>query len=285
MNKNFLNIKSIIRYLKLFKQKLQKVKRLDYIEIHLCDHCNLNCAYCSHFCSVAEPTFYDIKDFEKDIERLAELTNNDIPLIKLLGGEPLLNENCNEYFDITHKFFPNSSIILVTNGILLKSQNEKFWESAKNNNITIECSQYPINLDYLEIKKIVEDKNVKFIFNLPAHIKKQYFTKFALSRKKKLSLFESYFTCFLDRTSFFFKEGKIYHCPIVGNISHLNKYFNTNFEISEKDFIDIYKASNLKEILNFLSFGTPFCRYCSSLKHQREQWKKSQRDLSEWCID
>ena len=34
------------------------------LEIHVVDHCNLNCAGCNHFTPLAKPFFIEVKDFE-----------------------------------------------------------------------------------------------------------------------------------------------------------------------------------------------------------------------------
>ncbi|WP_232473641.1 hypothetical protein [Brachyspira murdochii] len=53
-----------------------KIKRLtpqpyiDFVEIHLAEHCNLNCYSCNHFSQLAKEEYYDIEIFEKDINRL-----------------------------------------------------------------------------------------------------------------------------------------------------------------------------------------------------------------------
>ncbi|WP_242003149.1 hypothetical protein [Brachyspira aalborgi] len=33
---------------------------IDFVEIHLAEHCNLNCQCCSHFSNLAEPEFANI---------------------------------------------------------------------------------------------------------------------------------------------------------------------------------------------------------------------------------
>lgn len=103
-----------------------RLKTFDYIEFHISDHCNLNCAYCTHFSPLAETYFYELEGFKKDIIQLSKLTDFYIKDIRILGGEPLLNKRCSEYLAFTRKFFPTSKISLVTNGLLLQQQNMDF---------------------------------------------------------------------------------------------------------------------------------------------------------------
>ena len=60
-------------------------------EIHLCDHCNLNCKGCGHFSPLAQKRFLDPAVFERDCRQLSKLSNRKIELIDLMGGEPLLH--------------------------------------------------------------------------------------------------------------------------------------------------------------------------------------------------
>jgi len=34
------------------------------LEMHIVDHCNLNCAGCNHFCPLAEPFYISLKEFQ-----------------------------------------------------------------------------------------------------------------------------------------------------------------------------------------------------------------------------
>ncbi len=270
-------------YFTLFFTKLQRVKKLKYIEVHLVDHCNLRCAYCTHFAPLSKPSFCDIDVFKKDLSKLSSLTNGELYDIRLLGGEPLLNPNCHEFIKIARQYFPNSKISLVTNGILLKKQDEIFWETCRDNKVVIACTKYPLKMDYDSIQQYVLDKNVDFAY--AKNPKNQKFINFALSKQGKINPLQSYYPCVLCRDLSLLKNGKLYLCPIVGNIEILNEYFNLNFQVTNKDYINIHEVSDIKEILDFLSKRIPFCRYCSTLQNKTKTWKKSNKEIEEWCID
>lgn len=57
------------------------------------------------------------------------------------------------------------------------------------------------------------------------------------------------------------------------------------FKVSENDYIDIYKARNIDEILDFLTKPMPFCRYCdfTNISFGRK-WAVSEKKLSEWIL-
>ena len=70
---------------------------LSYLEFHVADHCNLNCKYCTHYSPLVEkPVFTDYERFEADFRQLKKLII-DIGVIRIVGGEPLLNPELGKY--------------------------------------------------------------------------------------------------------------------------------------------------------------------------------------------
>jgi uncharacterized radical SAM superfamily Fe-S cluster-containing enzyme len=91
-----------------------------WIEVNLADHCNLNCQMCDHFSPLAKPTFLDLETFRRDMKRLAELTDGYIDIMKLQGGEPLLNDQAIEFIKITRELFPESNHFLFYGWVITK---------------------------------------------------------------------------------------------------------------------------------------------------------------------
>ncbi len=131
-------------------------------ELHLVDHCNLNCRGCTHFSPLAEKNFLSKQDFEKDFCRLSDLTQGNVDYIHLLGGEPLLHPDILFFLKRARDFFNETAINLITNGILLKKQNDKFYETCRENKINIILTYYPINLDLNFIYKKFVSYNIKY---------------------------------------------------------------------------------------------------------------------------
>jgi hypothetical protein len=76
---------------KLTKKNFRRKTMIPILDLHLADHCNLNCCGCDNFSPLAKETFADIRVIEKDCARMSELTEGRINEIQLLGGEPLLH--------------------------------------------------------------------------------------------------------------------------------------------------------------------------------------------------
>ncbi len=264
-----------------YTRRITPRTNIHMLEIHITEHCNLNCQSCTHFSPLAEPEFTDIYQFEKDIKRLSKLTKN-INYINILGGEPLLNPDCIKYLKITRKYFPKTIIRLITNGILLPSQSDDFYKDLNKNNICLSPTKYEqLNINYDNIIKKCEEFKVKFEFYGIENIKTSY--KLSLDLTGSQDITNNFIQCFLANFCFQLVKGKIYTCCIAAYIRHFNKYFNKNLEISDFDGIDIYKAKNIQEILNFLAKPIPFCRYCNITKREfYSPWKISTKNIEEW---
>lgn len=80
-------------------------------------------------------------DVKKDFVRMKELFE-DIPWIRILGGEPLLHPELLEIIKVARKTFPNTEIDICTNRILIPQLDDKVWQSFQDNHIIIHISGY-----------------------------------------------------------------------------------------------------------------------------------------------
>jgi molybdenum cofactor biosynthesis enzyme MoaA len=84
---------------------------LKYLELHLTDHCNLNCKGCGHYSPIAQENFASFVEFKKDMLRLGHLFRN-IQIIRLMGGEPLLHPDVAFFLLKTRAYSgPNRTVI------------------------------------------------------------------------------------------------------------------------------------------------------------------------------
>lgn len=254
-------------------------------EIHLVEHCNLNCKGCDNFSPLAEKEFTDINIFNNDFKRLSEIFNNEAERILLLGGEPLLHPQINEFLSSARKYFPSAKIELVTNGMLLLQQNDQFWKSCKDNNIVVMNTKYPINLDFDKIEKLAASNDVIFkYFGGTGEIQKTLFC-LPMDLEGKQDVQKNFIKCHRANNCISLVDGKLFTCTIAPNIRHFNKYFNKNLIVSEHDYIDIYKAQSKQQILKFLSKPIPFCKYCNIEKTSGNlNWEVSKKDIKEWSL-
>lgn len=258
---------------------------LNSIAVHLVDHCNLKCWGCDHFSPLAETCYQNIETFENDIKQYAKISKSELNILKLMGGEPLLHPEIVKFMEISRKYLPNTRIEIVTNAILLTSQKEDFWQACKKYNITIVVTKYPLEIDYNKIQEIIKLYEIDFeYYNEHAKIKTSYHIPLKLDGNEPVKW--NFENCFHANNCVFLKNGKLFTCTVAPNIEHFNKFFNCNIKLDEKDGIDIYKAKNITEILEFLAKPIPFCKYCDVKNRTHgHTWGLSQKDIKEWtCI-
>ena len=268
-------------YLRTSKKAITKRSQLRF-DIHLADHCSLKCKSCLHFSPLAPPVFQDTGILERDCERLAELTGGRVADICVLGGEPLLHPDTAGCLDITRKHFPADRIYIVTNGLLLLKQPEEFWQNCAKNKIEIEVSLYPVHLDLEKIKKTAEKHGIKLGLRGDPKIQRRTWMRQTLDLEGKQNGKKSHRVCELANFCVQLTDGKLYQCETAAFIKYFNEYFHKNLEITEKDYVDIYRVKNFDEILDFLCGPTPFCRYCKTAEVDYVDWENLKKTMEEW---
>ena len=266
------------------QQRITPQLGFENIEFHVAEHCNLSCKSCNHFSSLAEKKFADPRAFAKDVKRLAELSNKKIKRFCLLGGEPLLHPQINEFMKICRENLADTRVAILTNGILLTSMPEEFWHACHDYNIVVNVTKYPINLDFGKNEELAKQYDVEFeYFTSSAEIVKTS-DHYPLDLSGKQNAKKCFKNCQLANHCIFLKNGKLYTCAIAPNIEHFNKFFGKNLALENKDGIDIYKAKSEKQILTFLAKPIPFCKYCNvqGRVFGKNQWGISKKSIEEW---
>jgi len=265
-------------------------------DVHVTDNCNLHCAGCLHFSSLCNGEEYlDIKAYEKDCERISRLTNGKIADIRLLGGEPLLHPDINSFLTITRSYFPELNISeqtgvieLVTNGILLHKQPDDFWKICNKNNIRIVISEYPVNIKAETIKEKAKQFNVELKMNSEKIKFKEggsanHWVKIPIDINGLQNYKKNFGRCSFAGTCFQLVKGKIYKCARIPYVNYFNTAFCTQLKIDESDYVDIYKANDIKDILYSLTEPAFFCRYCKVNDTSWDiKWEVSKGRIEEW---
>jgi len=260
---------------------------LRVVVISLVEHCNLNCWGCDHYAPLAEESFLSIDEFERDLNRLAELANKGggISRIELLGGEPLLHPDIHKFTEITRKYFPQTRIEIFTNGILLVKQPDVFWENCRNNRIVIKVTKYPIKINWDIIRSKTQAMNVKLVFSGDTETvtKTSYHIPFDTNGSQNSRI--NFLNCYHANDCIELYHGHLYTCTIIPHAKHFSKAFGKKLHECETDSINIYDAHDMREILEFLARPVLFCRYCNVLARSHGYpWKQSKREIEEWII-
>lgn len=248
---------------------------LSYLEIHLTDHCNLNCRGCGHFSPIAEKRFADPTDHDRDMLQLRKLFST-IKKIHLLGGEPLLHPRIESFLFSTRSCFPRADIRIVTNGLLLHEISNSFWDACRSNSIALDVTIYPpLKSKESSFVELANSKGVK-VFILGG-------TPFyALYNKNGDSDIENSFkNCITPCPNL--REGKLYVCPVHAYAHYFNKRFGTQIPFTGS--VNIY-ASKLSgwDVKELLSKAPATCRYCTLGWDNIPtfSWSTSKQIITEW---
>ncbi len=265
------------------KRRMIPQKKLEYFCVHIVDHCNLRCQCCDHFSPIAKEWYADLQAFERDLKQFSLLSNQQVERIGLLGGEPLLHPKIAEFAKIARKYFKNSKIAIVSNGLLLLKQNKNFWDTCRQNNIIVAVTKYPINLDYDKMQETAKKYNVvmEFYNNSDKRKKTSYHIPLDLNGKQNSTY--NFLRCFHANHLTLLRDGKLYPCSFAPNAFKFNDYFNKTLPMPEG--INIYKAKDMNEVLNFISKPINFCKYCYVKRRSfHHTWNRSKKDIKEWTV-
>ena len=264
--------------------KTLKRNIIEHLDFLLTDHCNLNCKGCSVFAPLSTQKFADPEVFRADLMQLLKLVGEDIQQIHLLGGEPLLHPQVEQFAIICRSIFCDARIDFTTNGLLIYDMPPSFWKVLRDNNVAIKYTRYPVNFDYDKMIEYVQDMGVN-VFSAGGNIK--YFRRIPLNTKGTFNIHKSYIQCpYIDCPQL--RNGKLYRCPVsaFANVingklraaSHMN-----SFKIHAQDYLDIYQAGDKNTIREFLCNPIPFCQYCDMDRIDScVPWETSNRDIKEW---
>ena len=253
---------------------------IESLEYHIANHCNLNCAGCSHFSPLAKPWLVDFEDFKKEWKEVAD-SGLQIKRIRILGGEPLLHPELGYMLKCVRCLFHDSDINVVTNGILLGKRKEELLPVFNKYNISLTISCYPdLNLNYGELLSgfpVVEMYDKAGFWNISLHETADYPK-------------ECFFSCFSSSIAKcnFLKDGRIYPCCVIPNLPHFFEYFKetaamdlTKIPIEENGIT--VKDHTPEEIENFLRTPSDFCSFCNVERAIEEHpWKRTNYQIKEW---
>ena len=277
-----------LRYEVLSNKAITTMKCMDEkvinFQIHVVEHCNLNCKGCYHFSPLAKVEFMGVNEFEADFKRMSELFEGNAGQIVLLGGEPLLHPKINELIEIARRYFRKSRIQILTNGTLLLNMDDTFFYSLKKNDVELWVTKYPIEFNY--------DKAKEHAFSV-AGVKLNYFNEEPirtlghqpLDIRGSKDYKNNYYNCYRANICIDLKHGKLFPCIIPAEIKAFNDYFKMNLPVTSDDYVDIYETKTAEEILERLDKPMPFCRFCDReniSEYGVMPWSVTNREMKEW---
>ncbi len=246
-----------------------------YLETNIADACNLNCRGCTHFSGLFErDEIYPLENFRRDVSKLSQTC--DIVRFRLLGGEPLLLKNIDEYIKISRQYLPKTNLRLVTNGLLIPSLSQKVLDAIRKNNCIVDISSYKITVQIIDkVKNILTSNNI--LFQLNDFVKDKFGVFLTLHSGNNPE--KSRAVCFNNECRFL-RDGKIYKCPIDAlNYKFTEKFGIENFPAATA--VDIY-TPNFSALLEHLNGNVEMCYWCSE-KCRKIDWEPTNNPkLEDW---
>jgi hypothetical protein len=94
---------------------------------------------------------------------------------------------------------------------------------------------------------------------------------------------ENFNNCFWKARCIVLENGRLSSCVVPFKAKYFQQYYKSDaFDTSDKNSIDIFKAKDIEEIVEFLNRPIPCCRYCLPNQEEKIPWSVSKRDISEW---
>ena len=260
------------------------LKRMTYLyaEIQLCDRCNLNCAYCSHFAPVAKPYIISMETLAAECQRLRRLNLHEI---KLLGGEPLMHPHLAESIRLVRSILPNTKITINTNGLLLYRMTSQFWQACRECDVTILITPYPV----VSVWKYF----LAFWLVRKNHIRlKKYewcreFRHQLLSQQPRTTdlrqISSCYLRCKIHCTQV--RDATLWPCAYAAYFFSLNERFGTSFKSAPADCLPLSDDLTATDVRLWLFRAKPFCSHCGFLSAKKVKWHISKCERGEWVED
>lgn len=246
------------------------------LEYHLTNSCNLSCESCSHYSNIIKGQAKNPEELKEHLYEWSKLL--DISEFHIMGGEPLLNKNIDEFCYITRKILPTKTISIFTNGLLIH-KNQNILQALINNKIQIKLSIHSKSVEYanklkpnLDIIHYWESMGIKIIKqNSITSWTKRYNTNTdgTISPFKDNNPDESWRICRAKYCANLVGD-KIYKCPALAYLSYVKNSGRTTADFDPYlEYKPISYSQPFEEIKLFFENNSKpesFCSMCPSKK-------------------
>lgn len=253
---------------------------LGYLETNIIDGCNLNCKGCTHFAGLFKhEEIYPLEDFKRDVRQLSRVC--DVRKFHLLGGEPLLLKNINEYVKISRQYLRGTDLRIVTNGLLIPSMPESFFATLRENNCTVDISAYAPTMKISDKIKQILTAN-KIVFHLNNYAIEKFGVLLTLNGNNNPNKARN--LCCND-TCRLLRNGKIYKCPFDALSYRFAEKFGLE-NLPAATGVDLY-ASNFASLIQMLDGNVEMCSWCSDQSTRRTiPWEPTNNPkLEDWLAN
>jgi sulfatase maturation enzyme AslB (radical SAM superfamily) len=248
-----------------------------YLEIVTTTRCTLKCKHCIGDIPEIKANEQYSMSFEEYKNYLDNLLKNikRLRLVRILGGEPLLNKDIDKIIEYTLKQTKIKQVYLVTNATVMLSDSVVSALKKYPKKSTVDISNYSANKDLLsrlKIKEIVEICNrnnitvncpESYLWNPVSPVK--YHER---NTEENRRYYRNCASLCVGMHKLPDGSAAVFPCLRAGTLL-LRKIGN---QIEKKDYFILNNNLQKEEILNFhLNEDFDACRYCNFLKDKRKQ--------------
>jgi MoaA/NifB/PqqE/SkfB family radical SAM enzyme len=246
-------------------------------------HCNFSCRSCNSAGPLAPPEFYSISSFSEDICKLKQLYWQ-ISHFHISGGEPLLNPDIADMVKIARDAFPGAGLSLLSNGLLLLNDFDKFQELfqvMRDCKCGFQISTYkPVYEQREKLDGLMKTNGIQMSWGQVSGEPVEYFHAFRTLEPVN-NRYEQHSRCG-GKGCHTLYNGYIYPCGMAPTALIIEKFFNTEFEglsnSLDKIRIDLHNTKITGwEINDFLDNPTQMCEYCSVERKRLTAWQQCPR--------
>jgi hypothetical protein len=231
------------------------------LEYSVAYHCNLKCSGCSHMSPFIDEKLPPLESFRRDVEALSGVLHAKD--IRLLGGEPLLNPQINDYLKIARSSGVADQIMVTTNGLLLHKADDEFWENVDYMWMSIYPGAAPPEKMIEKYAKKAEEFGVRLDLDRTTHFRTTVTTEAHADDWVTDMIFKTCRSAHLFHCHMIY-EGTLFKCACPPFMPEYLGRFGIEFS-PQNDGFDIHGASNLfEELRDFLFTRKTLdaCRYC-----------------------
>jgi len=265
--------------------------RLKYTEIYITNVCNYSCTHCQSLNNYAFKGHQMWSDYSD--EYIALSNQIDIDTIQIIGGEPTLNPDFENWVNGIAQLWPQSKLQIATNGTRLDKLTKEIYQVLLKNKGTLWLTCHDIELynEFLDFAKtflsnivsdsydpavnlktrtLIDDNGVEVILDWT-----QSFVPSAIDVLNDNSLTMSYNSdpdqaheiCGF-KTCHQINKGKLYKCPLVSVLPDFLNQFDVAMSADDKALAYAYEpltaSANASEFINAINDTIPQCKFCPS---------------------
>jgi len=264
--------------------------RLKYSEVNITNVCNYSCTHCQSLNNYAFKGHQLWRDYKDEYQKLSEKL--DIEQIQIIGGEPTLNPDFEQWVEGISDLWPGSKLQISTNGSRLDKLTSDIYKilARHKGTLWITCHDIKLYKGFLKfieqfldqivsdnkeeparkISRLFVDKNgVEVILDWT-----QTFVSSVIENiDNRLTMsFNSDINTAHDKCGFKschqLYKGKLYKCPLISVLPDFLDQFDVDISQDDRNLAYSYQPlsanGNIAEFVNLINDPIPQCKFCPS---------------------